>query len=328
MPEHIVQPPTREKGRRSRVRDLLKIILGIGFLAYLVYKIDPTALWDAAKSADISFLLAALALVPLNIVIETSVWKSVLDQLDVRHPFDFLFGSVMAGFTLGAVTPARVGEFAGRAYYLKADERWRGAFALALSRQPELSVLGIAGCFGLAYLMSTIPSMPAPMSAVLGFGIVATAFVSAISVMPRLIEPLTLKFGKYFSFFPAGSLASHLTSLSLKKTYIYSIIRYIVYSVQFVLLILAFGISVPMLTIAAATAAIFLIRFLVPPITFMDLGIREGATVYFFGLLGASSSAAFNAAFVLFVINIALPAIAGIWYVRHLIPEDDPPQHS
>lgn len=306
--------------RQSRFRNVFKIVLGIGILGFLVYKIDPESLWNAARSADPIFLLAATLLVPVNIAIETLVWKSVLVQMDVRHPFRFLFGSVMAGFSLGAITPARVGEFAGRAYYLDSDQRWRGAFALAISRQPELSILGIAGCAGLLHLISTTEALPAAMSAVLGFGIIATIFVTAISVRPALIGPLTRRFGKYVSIFPAGSLSDTLPTMNLGSTFVYSLVRYVVYTAQFILLIVAFGISVSPVAMVATTATIFLIRFLIPPVTFMDLGIREGATVYFFGLLGASTSAAFNAAFLLFVLNIALPAIAGLWYVRRLVP--------
>ncbi len=306
--------------RSGLVLTVVKIVLGLGFLAYLVYVIDPTSVWEAARQAHLLPLVGAALLVPLNIAIETSIWKSVLEQMGVRYRWQFLLGSVMAGFALGSVTPARIGEFAGRAYYLSAPDRWRGAFSLALSRQPELSILGIAGCIGLFHLLIGLSILSGPFWGVLGFGIVATVFVTAISIKPPLIDPLTRRFGKYIPIFPASSLAGTLTDMKLGRTYLLSVLRYCVYTVQFVLLLRAFGIATPLLSLLAITAAIFLIRFLIPPITFMDLGIREGAAVFFFGAAGASTSAAFNASLMLFGLNIALPAVLGIWAVRKLIP--------
>ena len=56
----------------------------------------------------------------------------------------------------------------------------------------------------------------------------------------------------------------------------------------------------------------------VPTVTLLDLGIREGAAVYFLGQLGYAEAAAFNAAFLLFCINLLVPAVVGLPFVFRL----------
>ncbi|NND72655.1 MAG: flippase-like domain-containing protein [Rhodothermales bacterium] len=301
------------------VSTLLKVVLGVILLGILLKVVEFEQIWEVAVSADVSLLLVAVALLPVNVGLETAIWRSVTQQLKIEASWNQLLDAVMAGFTLGAVTPARVGEFAGRSYLLNPDDRWKGAFALALSRQPELCVLGIAGCAGLVIFLLDQTTAPAPLWGVVGVGLIATTFVSVVSFKPVLLKPLTLKFGKYVSFFPSSALAADLDSVRLIEALFLSAARYVVFSLQFYLLVRAFGIALPPLDVSAIIASIFLLRFIIPPVTFMDIGIREGASIFLFGIAGASTAGAFNAAFILFAINIVLPALLGIFSARKLV---------
>ena len=62
----------------------------------------------------------------------------------------------------------------------------------------------------------------------------------------------------------------------------------------------------------------FYAKALIPPLTLMDLGIREGAAVFFLGMLGLPQAAALNAALLLMTINLLLPASFGIPFVFRL----------
>jgi uncharacterized membrane protein YbhN (UPF0104 family) len=54
------------------------------------------------------------------------------------------------------------------------------------------------------------------------------------------------------------------------------------------------------------------------PISLADLGIREAASVFSFSLLGISNVAAFNAALMMFVVNILVPALVGVAFVPRI----------
>ncbi|MEX1054624.1 MAG: hypothetical protein WED81_01245, partial [Rhodothermales bacterium] len=65
-------------------------------------------------------------------------------------------------------------------------------------------------------------------------------------------------------------------------------------------------------------ALVFFVKLLLPPVTLMDVGIREGAAVFFLGSLGFPEAAALNASLLLFTINLLIPAAAGLPLVMRL----------
>lgn len=54
------------------------------------------------------------------------------------------------------------------------------------------------------------------------------------------------------------------------------------------------------------------VKTLVPSIALGELGIREAASIYFLSFFQIQGSVAFNAAFLLFVVNILFPAVIGL----------------
>jgi len=57
---------------------------------------------------------------------------------------------------------------------------------------------------------------------------------------------------------------------------------------------------------------IMFVKTVIPPISLGELGIREGASVFFLTKFGELPSVAFNASIFLFLINILLPALVGL----------------
>jgi uncharacterized membrane protein YbhN (UPF0104 family) len=53
-------------------------------------------------------------------------------------------------------------------------------------------------------------------------------------------------------------------------------------------------------------------KTIIPPVSMGELGIREGASVYFLTQMGESASIAFNASIFLFIINLLIPALIGV----------------
>jgi hypothetical protein len=87
--------------------------------------------------------------------------------------------------------------------------------------------------------------------------------------------------------------------------------RYFVYCAQLSFLVAALfpaaGFTLPFL----GSMVVFFVKFLVPVVTVMDLGVREGAAVFVMSLLGVAPEAALGASLLLFAINMVLPSLAG-----------------
>ena len=67
------------------------------------------------KSENFYLFLLALLLMPINWLLETVKWRLLIKS---KEPFIHLLKSVIAGVTLGFVTPGRAGEFVGRVMFV------------------------------------------------------------------------------------------------------------------------------------------------------------------------------------------------------------------
>ena len=54
-------------------------------------------------------------------------------------------------------------------------------------------------------------------------------------------------------------------------------------------------------------------KTIIPPISLGELGIREGVSVFFLNKFGEAQSAGFNSSIFLFLINILIPSIVGLF---------------
>ena len=83
-------------------------------------------------------------------------------------------------------------------------------------------------------------------------------------------------------------------------------------------MIVLLGFDIDVLTfrgLMAFEAAYFAMSLL--PITPAGIGVREGSRVYFFTLIGYNQTAVLCASFIIFVINIMLPAVIGIASMKY-----------
>jgi uncharacterized membrane protein YbhN (UPF0104 family) len=91
---------------------------------------------------------------------------------------------------------------------------------------------------------------------------------------------------------------------------------FIIILFQYHALVLAFE-NVSFLHSFWAVSATLFTKVLLP-ISFGDLGIREGAALYYYSLFDVSHATAFNAALLIFLINFVLPATIGSYFVFKL----------
>jgi len=97
-----------------------------------------------------------------------------------------------------------------------------------------------------------------------------------------------------------------------------SFIRYAVFSTQYWMMMVAFGLDKPAILAFALIGLIFLIKSILPSLAFSELGIRESTALFVTGLFGISAITAFGSAFVLYLINIITPSLLGLIFIQRL----------
>ncbi len=92
---------------------------------------------------------------------------------------------------------------------------------------------------------------------------------------------------------------------------LYSVLRYVIFTIQFTLVMMALT-TVPVFVIVAGVSWIFLAKSVLPGFNFLaDLGIREFSAVFFFSALGHDTLPVVMASLLIWLINIAIPSLTG-----------------
>lgn len=296
----------------------LKAALAAAAVVALVRLAHPADVWAAVRAADPRWALAALALVPMNIGLEAYRWGRLVRRLAPEVRYRDALRAVVGSYPLGLLTPGRVGDYVGRAVYLRAVAPGESA---ALTFGERMATLAACLVFGLLatgpFLQSQAAASPL-WPAVIGVGAVGTGALLLAILFPKVARAAlsaVLPFEKVRQSLRAFDQIPPDEAWTLLAL---SFVRYAVFAGQFVLLVQAFEPGAPWGGSAVGVALVFFAKSAVPQVTLGDLGVREGAAVFFLGALGVAQAAALNASLALFVLNLVLPALCGVPFLLQL----------
>lgn len=273
--------------------------------------------WDSPLRP---LLLFTALLIPINWGFEALKWQ-LLGQKIERLSFLRAYRAVMVGLTLGFITPNRLGDYAGRMLELKSQQRLEAIGAIFIGRFCQLVATILAGSLGLAYFilrfywalypsvcMSLMFLLVALNVIVLGLLYNARALVAVVAA----IKPLR-RFISYVSIMSAYAYPE------LSRLLLLSLGRYCVFLLQFVLLLVLFGVQLSPVEYIGGVSGTFFLKSVVPSVSLLsDLGMRELSAMYLFGLLGQERLQVLSASLSLWLLNIAVPSAVGLFFVLRL----------
>lgn len=256
-------------------------------------------------------LLLGFLLMPLNWTLEGLKWRSILQKFQKRVGLKTLLFSLFTGISMSLFTPNRAGNFIGRMI-------WFGS-----AIRVQVSVLSIYG--NVAQWLSSV------IFGVIGIGMgtffifpkINTAYiiVSSILILGVIIMYLIPYWvPQFLSKYIFTRNMTHSARVlkehhSLKwELLLLSLLRHFVFSMQFALIMFAFGIPFNSDLIYAVWITYFVMT-LIPSPLFGKLLIRESAALLVIGTLSDNSTVILLSSVILWFINLSIPAILGgiIW---------------
>ena len=296
----------------------LKGVLAVAAVVVLVRLADPAEVWHAVAHADLRWALAALLLVPVNIGLEAYRWGRLVRRLAPGVRYGEALKAVVGSYPLGLLTPGRVGDYVGRAVFLRAIP---GGASAALTFGERMATLAACLAGGLVALVPYLRAEVAPSPlwpAVTAVGLAATGALVALILFPGLARTVVATVLPFRPVRRAVSAFGRIPQEEGAALLALSAVRYVVFSGQFVLLVYAFAPDVPLAGAWIGVALVFFAKSAIPQVTLGDLGVREGAAVFFLGAYGVGAAAALDASLALFALNLVLPALVGIPLVLRL----------
>lgn len=308
----------------------IKILIVLAGCWVLYVKIiknqDITEMWESVKlsfssTKNVLLMILAFVLMPVNMAFETRKWQKSILPVE-RVPFRKAYTAIFTGITAGMMFPNRTGDFLGRIFILEKGNRLKAAMLTFVGNIAQMLVTVSLGCIAWVffthekyYWYVLILSL---IIIVLGYLLYFNIHI--LKHLQRLIpKKWRSKTEKYMEIF--GSYAKQDLAVIL----LIAVAKYVVYSFQFVLLIWAFDVPLNYFEAMVPIMLTYLLMTVIPFITITEIAVRGSVCIWVFeawlNMHGISSSftmMVFSASTMLWLYNLAIPAIIGLFFIRKL----------
>ena len=260
----------------------------------------------------------------LNWFLESLKWRFLISKIE-KVSIKRSIRAIFSGITISAFTPNRVGEYGGRVFCLEKADRIKGVLITVIGSMAQLVTTIVFGSIGILLLPNLMPEFDSLLSnivfaypimlflLILLNVLLVTLFLNAsvFSVVLSKIKFLR-KFKKYNEVF------SFYNSSELLEILLYSVGRYIVFTTQFFILLQVFDVQIGYIDAMILITTMLLVISIIPTIAITEIGIRGSIALFLFGLVSVNAIGILSATFVMWVINLLLPALIGTIFIFSL----------
>ncbi len=277
-------------------------------------------------------LILVILMMMVNWGLESVKWRKLIRKIE-KISFFRSCQAVLTGASISFFTPNRIGEYFARVYVLEKASHIEGILVTIIGSMSQLIVTILTGTIALlifdpakfynvppitGYLYSSLVVMLVVIDLLLLF------FYFNVSLLASLKEKIFwVKLRKLRKFFIVFSLF-HKKDLGIIMGLSFS--RYIVFSLQYYILLRIFSVPISFVDGTIITSLIFFVLTAIPTVALTELGVRDAAAVYLFGLyfskLGimddSIAAGVLSASTFLWFLNIVVPALTGTIFVYRL----------
>lgn len=252
-------------------------------------------------------LIFAVVLLPVNWLLEVYKWH-LLQYSTLQLSFYQSWKNVMKGVSFGLIMPQQLGDALGKMEHSTSNDRW------------DIGILSLFGGFVQSFmaLMGGVVGVAFLFENELGIAVVSIMTMVMVVVMACIfysVEILQFLQSKFLFKF-LTSLNFKLTKIILLKVVVLSLLRYLVFVSQFVLVLQLFANSFDKMKVVSAVMLTYFGKTFIPALNvFGDLGIRECAALWSFSYTSIAASTVFLCSMLVWMLNIVLPMLIGAYYL-------------
>lgn len=307
--------------KNHKYKILLSIVLIVISYGFIIYRITdfiklhkiPKSFFQINKT-DFIILTIVLLLMPLNWFLESVKWSELIKPIEKLNRKKS-FKAVLSGITVGIFTPNRIGEIGGRVLFLEKGNRTYGIITTWLGSFSQFIVTISVGIIGSITLFS------------FSLNSVETDRLFNKTSIISLSTILIFLLWAYFNSHKASKLLVRIPFLKLKEEQlsllsttsqkklllilVFSLLRYMVFSFQFYLLLLFFNVDISILGGFTSISLIYLCTTLIPTTTLAELGVRGSVAIFIIGAYSSNIPGIIFTSFSLWFINLAIPSLFG-----------------
>ena len=268
--------------------------------------------WSHGRSWAV---VLTVCLMPLCWSLEAGKWKWLMKPA-LKMTLWRALSAVLGGVALSLFTPNRIGEYGGRILFVPSKYNWRAVAATLIgSFAQNLVNIGLGLVAG-AWVISQTADFPHAVRTgavflaliVLMIGIVVFFRVPALSTWADAHKPPAWLRRPWRALKYLRKLTGRDLSIALG----YSGFKYAVFSTQFALMLVYFGVDLPISWLVCGVALMYLMQTSIPLPPFIDVVARSEFAILIWAPFAVNELSVLAASFFIWVINLLIPAFFGL----------------
>ncbi len=260
-------------------------------------------------------LVCVVLMMLMNWALEVVKWKFLSRRIE-QISWGKAIKSVFCGLTWAIFTPNRIGEYGGRVLVLKTENRAAGAVAMGVGLFAQLVLTSVFGSLSIAWFIATY--LPTPSSVKFGIWLLGALYAIAFVVLYFNVHWLDYLVGK-FKFLkkikPSFAILEDFKSRELLYVLTLSLARFIIFTSQYVLLMVIFLPDLPVVSLVLMIFILFFVQSALPSLDIFDFSVRSFVASNLYSYITTQEIAVMAIVSFIWFVNLILPAVVGSVFV-------------
>ena len=259
-------------------------------------------------------VIAVVALMVVNWSVEAVKWRLSVKAVQ-QVSFLKALKAILSGVSFSVSTPNRVGEYLGRVLYMDDGNRLKTISLTIVGSISQLIITILMGVIGLLIVGPDIEKgdvvsgiwMKVILYGTISVLLVLTLFYFRLSWIIKWVDRLP---GSRRFAYLVKALEDFDATLLLKLLSL-SLLRFVVFIVQYYLLFMFFGVELSWWQTFWTVSISFLVMAVIPTFAIAELGLRGKISLVLIALFSDNKTGIIFATAGIWFINLIIPAIAG-----------------
>lgn len=314
------------KNQKKYLNYAIKLtIVGLAFW-FVVSKINNqqnliafTSLMQEISTNTLYITLSVVILLMLcNWFLEVVKWKYLSKGLE-QISYWKAIQSVFCGLTWAIFTPNRIGEYGGRVMLLAPENRARGAVLMGVGLFAQLVLTSFFGALSIAWFVTVF--IEAPSSVIFAIWIIAIIYAASFLLLYFNVSWIDQLVGKIKWLNKVKPFFSVLVDVSIRELFhvlLLSLARFIIFTSQYVILMLVFLPEIPLVSMVLMIFILFFVQAAVPSLDIFDFSVRSFVASNLYSYVTTQELAVMAIVSCIWFVNLILPAIIGSFFVLNV----------
>lgn len=297
------------------------LIIGLAFLyIYQHLQSDKAiSLKSIIQYLSIKEILILLSFTGANWFFEVLKWQNLVNSFKKISFFEATqqtFGSLTASI----FTPNRIGEYGAKMLYFKKENAKRIVLLNFVHNSSQMLITILFGVFGFLLLTFSKTKTMFWIGVKLNFiSIILFLIVLTIAILILIFFREIEIYG--FSIQKIIDKIRKLDRAILLKTFSFSMFRYLIFSTQFLVLLLFFEVDIEISIALATIFTMYLLASILPSIHLMDVAIKGSVALFLFSKIGVEDWKILTVTSLMWLFNLVLPVILGSYFIIRFKPK-------